>query len=172
MNQLSPSVYDFLHFDAVALLQQVFLVTANNKAWKAMERERNETLSVVAAISACAAGNRGLQKSKDLSIKVSCALGLARYHLGGAFQCGLLPCNDPTLTSRQFRSTWSTNWCRCMDIHCVHDCKKVSGFLLSDDKNISRWTFSFAILFLARRGSTRARRFPVQEGARVLHVVV
>lgn len=55
----------------VPLLQQISLVSANNKAWKALERERDKTMTVVTEIATCITGNREVQQSKDGTKQVS-----------------------------------------------------------------------------------------------------
>lgn len=46
-------------------MQQIALVSANNKAWKALEREKNKTIEVTSVIAACIASNRQLKEAKD-----------------------------------------------------------------------------------------------------------
>lgn len=48
-----------------SLTQQIALVSANNKAWKALDREKNKTIEVTSAIAACIASNRQLKEAKD-----------------------------------------------------------------------------------------------------------
>ncbi|CAM9653725.1 unnamed protein product [Ectocarpus fasciculatus] len=45
--------------------RQIALISANNKAWKALEREKNKTIDVAAVIANCIENNRQLKDAKD-----------------------------------------------------------------------------------------------------------
>eukprot|EP00903_Cladosiphon_okamuranus_P014200 g13193.t2 len=45
--------------------RQIAIISANNKAWKALEREKNKTIEVTSVIAACIASNRQLKEAKD-----------------------------------------------------------------------------------------------------------
>lgn len=51
--------------------QQIALISANNKAWKALEREKNKTIDVAAVIADCIESNRQLKDAKDAGKWVS-----------------------------------------------------------------------------------------------------
>lgn len=51
--------------------QQIGLISENNKAWKALEREKNKTVEVVAVISSCVASNGELKQANDAAKTVS-----------------------------------------------------------------------------------------------------
>lgn len=61
-------------------MQQIALVSANNKAWKALEREKNKTIEVTSVIAACIASNRQLKEVKDAGKSVRKYLGVNRWH--------------------------------------------------------------------------------------------
>ncbi|CAM9094863.1 unnamed protein product [Ectocarpus sp. 6 AP-2014] len=45
--------------------RQIALISANNKAWKALEREKNKTIEVAGIIADCIESNRQLKDAKD-----------------------------------------------------------------------------------------------------------
>lgn len=51
--------------------QQIALISANNKAWKALEREKNKTIEVAGVIADCIESNRQLKDAKDAGKWVS-----------------------------------------------------------------------------------------------------
>lgn len=57
---------------ALFFVQQIELISANNKAWKAVEREKNKTVDVVSVIATCVASNRQLRDIKVAEKSVSC----------------------------------------------------------------------------------------------------
>lgn len=54
--------------------QQIALVSANNKEWKAWDREIPKTVEVVATIAQCITANRSLKDAKDAEKNVSLLL--------------------------------------------------------------------------------------------------
>lgn len=58
--------------------QQIAIISANNKAWKALEREKNKTIEVTSVIAACIESNRQLKEAKDADKSVRGRLGLTR----------------------------------------------------------------------------------------------
>lgn len=58
------------------LTQQIAIISANNKAWKALEREKNKTIQVTSVIADCIASNRQLKEAKDADKSVRECLDL------------------------------------------------------------------------------------------------
>ena len=51
--------------------QQIALISANNKAWKALDREKNKTIEVTSVIASCIESNRQLKLAKEAEKSVS-----------------------------------------------------------------------------------------------------
>lgn len=64
-------------------VQQIALISANNKAWKALEREKNKTIEVTSVIAACIASNRQLKEAKDAGKSVREGLCLSQLTAAG-----------------------------------------------------------------------------------------